>query len=55
MVGKGKCRNNGFQGSLTNCVSNAGADRKVRGMFYKAVAQAVLLFGTDMWVLTPMM
>ena len=32
-----------------------GADPKVSGNFYKAVAQAVLLFGVDMWVLTPRM
>ena len=29
-----------------------GADPKVSGTFYKAVAQAVLLFGADMCVLT---
>ena len=28
---------------------------KVLGSFYKAVAQAVLLFGTETWVLTPRM
>ena len=28
-----------------------GADLKVSGNFYKAVAQAVLLFGAETWVL----
>ena len=31
------------------------ADPKVSGSFYKAVAQAVLLFGAETWVLTPRM
>ena len=32
-----------------------GADPKVSGNFYKAVAQAVLLFGAETWVLTQSM
>ena len=32
-----------------------GADPKVLGGFYKAVAQAVLLFGAETWILTQMM
>ena len=32
-----------------------GAYTKVSGHFYKAVAQAVLLFRADTWVLTPRM
>ena len=30
-----------------------GANPKVSGMFFKAVMQAVLLFGLEMWVMTP--
>ena len=33
-------------------LSQEGEDPKVSGHFYKAVAQAVLLFGSDTWVLT---
>ena len=36
-------------------MSQEGADPNVSGNFYKAVAQAVLLFGTETWVLTQMM
>ena len=32
-----------------------GADPKVSGSFYKALAQAVFLFGAETWVLTPRM
>ena len=32
-----------------------GADPKVSGNFYKAVAQAVLLFGAETWLITPRM
>ena len=32
-----------------------GADPKLSGNFYKAVAQAVLLFGAETWVLTQRM
>ena len=32
-----------------------GADPKVLGLLFKAVVQAVLLFGLEMWVLTPRM
>ena len=37
---------------LSRILSWEGADPKVSGSFYKAVAQAVLLFGAEMWVLT---
>ena len=30
-----------------------GADMRMTGRFYVAVVQAVLLFGSEMWVLTP--
>ena len=42
-------------GRLSRILSREGADPKVSGKFYKAVAQAVLLFGEETWVLTPMM
>ena len=32
--------------------SREGEDPKVSEQFYKAVAQVVLLFGSEMWVLT---
>ena len=42
-------------GRLSWILSREGADTKVSGHFYKAVSQAVLLFGADTWVLTPRM
>ena len=36
-------------------MSREGVDPKVSGHFYKAVTQAVLLFGEETWVLTPQM
>ena len=54
MVGKlGKARKS--WGRLSHILSREGADPKVSGNFYKAVAQAVLLFGAETWVLTPRM
>ena len=32
-----------------------GASPRVSGMFFKAVVQAVLLFGSEKWVMTPHM
>ena len=32
-----------------------GANPRVSGMFFKAVVKAVLIFGLEMWVLTPRM
>ena len=32
-----------------------GADTKVSGIFYNAVAQSLFLFGVETWVLTPRM
>ena len=42
-------------GRLSQILIREGADPKVSGNFYKAVAQAVLLFGEETWVLTPRM
>ena len=42
-------------GRLSQILIREGADPKVSGNFYKAVAQAVLLFGAETWVLTPRM
>ena len=42
-------------GRLFRILRRKGADPKVSGSFYKAVAQAVLLFGAETWVLTPSM
>ena len=39
-------------GRLSQILIREGADPKVSGIFYKAVAQAVLLFGAEKWVLT---
>ena len=39
-------------GQLYRILSREGADTKVSGNFYKAVAQAVLMFGEETWVLT---
>ena len=36
-----------------NILGREGADRRKAGNFYVAVVQAVLLFGYEMWVLTP--
>ena len=47
-LGKGRkswCR-------LSRVLGREGADPNVSGNFYKAVAQAVLLFGAKTWVLT---
>ena len=41
----------GYRGYL----AGRGADPNVSGHFYKAVSQAVLLFGAKTWVLTPWM
>ena len=42
-------------GRLSRILSQEGADPKVSENFYKAVAQAVLLFRAEMWVLTQSM
>ena len=40
---------------LTRILVREGADPRVSGMFFKTVFQAVLLFGSETWVLTPHM
>ena len=40
-------------GKLSRILTWVGADPKVSGHFYKAVSQAVLMFGAETWVLTP--
>ena len=42
-------------GGLSRVLGREGADPKVSGNFYKAVAQAVLLFWAETWVLTQRM
>ena len=42
-------------GRLSRISSREGADPKVSGNIFKAVTQAVLLFGAETWVLTPRM
>ena len=42
-------------GRLSRVLGWDGADPKVSRMFYTLVAQAVLLFGVETWVLTPRM
>ena len=42
-------------GWLSRVMGREGADPKVSGNFYKAVAQAVLIFGAETWVLTQRM
>ena len=42
-------------GRLSQILRREGADPKVSGHFFKAVTQAVLLFGAEMWVLTSRM
>ena len=39
-------------GRLSRILSREGADKRVSGKFFKAVVQAVLLFGEETWVLT---
>ena len=40
---------------LARIMGCEGASPKFSGMFFKAVVQAVLLFGLETWVLTPHM
>ena len=40
---------------LTRILRREGAIPRVSGMFFKAVVQAVLLFGSETWVMTPCM
>ena len=38
---------------LSRILGREGANPRVSGMFFKAVVQAVLLLGAEMWVITP--
>ena len=40
---------------MSQVLGREGADPKVSGNFYKAVAQAVLIFGAETWALTQRM
>ena len=40
-------------GAVVNNLEKGGGETKGVGMFFKEVVQAVLLFGSDMWVMTP--
>ena len=40
-------------GRMLSILSREGEDPKVSGHFFKAVVQAVFLFGAETWVLTP--
>ena len=42
-------------GRLSRVLGREGADPKVSRNFYKAVTQAVLIYGAETWVLTKMM
>ena len=53
VVNLGKARKS--CGRLSWVLGREGADPKVLGIVYKAVAQAVLLFGAKTWVLTQRM
>ena len=39
-------------GRLSRILSREGADKRVSGNLFKAVVQAVILFGAETWVLT---
>ena len=38
---------------MTRILGREGADLRISGLFLNAVVQAVLLFGSDTWVLNP--
>ena len=40
-------------GHLTKILRREGVDKRTEGRLYLAVVQAVLLFGSETWVLTP--
>ena len=40
---------------LTRILEREGSIPRVSGMFFTAVVQAVLIFGLEMWVMTPRM
>ena len=47
------CNARNSWGRLSRILSREGVDPKVLGHFFKAVSQAVLLFGAATWVITP--
>ena len=53
MVNLKKARNSLVQ--LTRILGREGASLRVSGIFFKEVVQAVLLFGSDTWIMTPCM
>ena len=40
---------------MTRILGQEGEETRIYGLFFKAVVQAVLIFGSEMWVLTPRM
>ena len=42
-------------GTSVNNIVREGVNPRALGMFYKAVVQAVLIFGVETWVMTPHM
>ena len=42
-------------GRMQRILSREGANKRVSGNFFKAVGQQVILFGAEMWVVTPRM
>ena len=40
---------------MSRILSREGVSPRVSGFFFKAVVQSVLLFGAEMWVVTPCM
>ena len=42
-------------GRMQRTLSREGANKQVSGNFFKAVAQQVLLFGAETWVVSPRM
>ena len=46
-------KSQGKWGILAKILGSEGADRRMTGRFYVVVVQAVLIFGSDRWVLTP--
>ena len=40
---------------ITRIISREGAELRVSGFFFKAMVQAVLIFGSETWTVTPRM
>jgi hypothetical protein len=41
--------------NVSRVLVHEGADKRISGMLYKAVAQSVLLYLSETWVITPIM